>query len=91
MEVGTRICKKSVLKVLQLVLAGLRPETVFEVCSRALNLYTYQTSQERAFLENTCHKLDERVRTQDSNLQQQLHQAVAESKGILCIFQAAPF
>lgn len=63
---------------LKLVLAGLRPEVIMEICSRALAFAAYQSYQERNYLENLCRKFEEKVQLQEKSLQQTVLQATNE-------------
>jgi len=67
----------------KLVLAGLRPEIIMEICSRALAFASYQSYQEKSHLESVCRKLDEKVQQQEKSLQQTIFQVNNE---IACIF-----
>ena len=64
------------------VLAGLRPETVIEICSRALSFWTYQLSQEASFqsllyknLDEKCARLDKEMQSLIVQANQEMHRA----------------
>ncbi|XP_050413464.1 E3 ubiquitin-protein ligase CCNB1IP1-like [Patella vulgata] len=44
-----------------MVLAGLKPETVMEICTRSLSFWTYQTQQEKSYQEYVSSKAKERA------------------------------
>ncbi|XP_030636762.1 E3 ubiquitin-protein ligase CCNB1IP1 [Chanos chanos] len=54
-----------------MVLAGLRPETVLDICSRALTFWTYQVHQERLFQEYSLSRAEGQVKQMEKLLTQQ--------------------
>ncbi|KAI1888647.1 hypothetical protein AGOR_G00187300 [Albula goreensis] len=54
-----------------MVLAGLRPETVLDICGRALAFWTYQVQQERLFQEYSLSRVDAQVKQMEKLLSQQ--------------------
>ncbi|XP_031440355.1 E3 ubiquitin-protein ligase CCNB1IP1 [Clupea harengus] len=54
-----------------MVLAGLRPETVLDICARALSFWIYQVHQERLFQEYTLSRAEGQLKQMDKLLSQQ--------------------
>ncbi|KAJ8261584.1 hypothetical protein GJAV_G00155990 [Gymnothorax javanicus] len=54
-----------------MVLAGLRPETVLDISSRALAFWTYQVQQERLYQEYSLSRADAQLKQMDRLLAQQ--------------------
>lgn len=54
-----------------MILAGQRPETIMEICSRALSFWTYQAHQERTYQEYVSNKAKEK-NTQLENYYEQM-------------------
>jgi hypothetical protein len=65
-----------------MVLAGHRPETIMEVCSRALSFWTYQSHQERAYQEYCTSKALEKAQEQESYFQQSLAVHTSENTSL---------
>ncbi|KAM0756008.1 hypothetical protein T439DRAFT_320698 [Meredithblackwellia eburnea MCA 4105] len=60
------------------VLSGLHPSIIFEICSRALNFYIYQTSQEAAFQGLITRKAQERIAVLESQCSNLIQEATNE-------------
>ncbi|KAL2078984.1 hypothetical protein ACEWY4_024728 [Coilia grayii] len=54
-----------------MVLAGLRPETVLDICARALAFWTYQVHQERLFQEYSLSRAEGQLKQMEKVLSQQ--------------------
>ncbi|XP_069044819.1 E3 ubiquitin-protein ligase CCNB1IP1 [Lepisosteus oculatus] len=54
-----------------MVLAGLRPETVLDICSRALTFWTYQVHQERLYQEYSLSRAEGRLKQMEKMFSQQ--------------------
>ncbi|KAI9021089.1 hypothetical protein DFJ74DRAFT_671764 [Hyaloraphidium curvatum] len=60
------------------ILAALKPETILDIASRALSFYTYQQTQEYAYLQITYRQLEERLSESDRRLSGVVREANAE-------------
>ncbi|CAB3991793.1 E3 ubiquitin- ligase CCNB1IP1-like [Paramuricea clavata] len=59
-----------------MILAGQRPETIMEICSRALSFWTYQAHQERTYQEYVSNKAKEK----NVQLENYYEQLIAKSQ-----------
>ncbi|XP_048092894.1 E3 ubiquitin-protein ligase CCNB1IP1 [Alosa alosa] len=65
-----------------MVLAGLRPETVLDICARALAFWTYQVHQERLFQEYSLSRTESQLKQMEKILSQQTQSRELELNGM---------
>uniref|UniRef100_UPI00358E782C E3 ubiquitin-protein ligase CCNB1IP1-like n=1 Tax=Myxine glutinosa TaxID=7769 RepID=UPI00358E782C len=61
-----------------MVLAGLRPDVIMEICSRALAFWTYQIHQERMSQDHLLRKAHNRISLVENQFEQQLETRTTE-------------
>ncbi|CAG8485649.1 8911_t:CDS:2 [Gigaspora rosea] len=64
-------------------LSGLRPDTIMEICSRALSFWTYQTTQENCFQEMLYRGLEDKY----SELEKQVQVLIRDSESEVTTLQ----
>ncbi|RIB08732.1 hypothetical protein C2G38_1982405 [Gigaspora rosea] len=65
-------------------LSGLRPDTIMEICSRALSFWTYQTTQENCFQEMLYRGLEDKY----SELEKQVQVLIRDSESEVTTLRA---
>lgn len=74
-----------------MLLAGQRPETIIEICSRALSFWTYQTHQERIYQEHIYGKLKDKLTQLEGYYQQLLSRTQAELSSVKALIQSQKY
>jgi E3 ubiquitin-protein ligase CCNP1IP1 len=62
-----------------MIISGLKPETIIEICGRGLSFWVYQVYQEQCYQELLVRNLDDRKHTSE----RQFHSVIMQSKAEL--------